>query len=31
LERLATAVLVEIDEKWETENKVYIKWELLDE
>ncbi|WP_417274038.1 IS256 family transposase [Celeribacter halophilus] len=31
LERLSTAVLVEIDEKWETENKAYIKWELLDE
>ena len=31
LERLATAVLVEIDEKWETENKAYIKWENHDE
>ena len=31
LERLATAVLVEIDEKWETETKAYIKWETLDE
>ena len=31
LESLSTAVLVEIDEKWETENKAYIKWELLDE
>ena len=31
LERLATAVLVEIDEKWETESKAYIKWEPLDE
>ena len=30
LERLATAVLVEIDEKWETETKAYIKWEQLD-
>ncbi len=26
LERLSTAVLVEIDEKWETETKAYIKW-----
>jgi len=24
-------VLVEIDEKWETETKAYIKWEQLDE
>ncbi len=31
LERLSTAVLVEIDEKWETESKAYIKWETLDE
>lgn len=31
LERLSTAVLVEIDEKWETETKAYIKWEELDE
>ena len=31
LERLSTAVLVEIDEKWETENKAYIKWEQLDD
>ena len=31
LERLSTAVLVEIDEKWETETKPYIKWEQLDE
>lgn len=31
LERLATAVLVEIDEKWETETKPYIKWESRDE
>lgn len=31
LRRLATAVLVEIDEKWETETKAYIKWERLDE
>lgn len=25
LERLSTAVLVEIDEKWEAETKAYIK------
>ena len=31
LERLSTAVLVEIDEKRETETKPYIKWEQLDE
>ena len=31
LERLSTAVLVEIDEKWETETKAYIKWEGHDE
>lgn len=31
LERLSTAVLVEIDEKWKTETKAYIKWEELDE
>ena len=31
LERLSTAVLVEIDEKWETETKAYIKWKQLDE
>lgn len=31
LERLSTAVLVEIDEKWETETKAYIKWEEFDE
>ena len=30
-ERLATAVLVEIDEKWETETKAYIKWDTLDQ
>lgn len=30
LERLSTAVLVEIDEKRETETRVYIKWEQLD-
>ncbi len=29
LERLSTAVLVEVDEKWETETK--IKWEQLDD
>jgi transposase-like protein len=31
LERLSTAVLVEIDEKWETETKAYIKWDQPDE
>jgi transposase-like protein len=31
LERLSTAVLVEIDEKWETETKAYIKWEQHDD
>ena len=31
LERLSTAVLVEIDEKWGTETKAYIKWEEIDE
>ena len=31
LERLSTAVLVEINEKWETETKAYIKWEEIDE
>ena len=31
LERLSTAVLVEIDEKWQTENKAYIKWGQPDE
>lgn len=31
LERLSTAVLVEIDEKWETETKAYIKWDQLDD
>lgn len=31
LERLSTAVLIEIDEKWQTENKAYIKWEQHDE
>ena len=31
LERLSTAVLVEIDEKWETETNAYIKWEKRDD
>ena len=31
LERLSTEVLVEIDEKWKTENKDYIKWEMFDD
>jgi len=30
LERLVSAVLVEIDEKWAVDNKVYIKWESQD-
>ena len=29
--RLVSAVLVEIDEKWTTQSKPYIKWELNDE
>ena len=31
LERLPVAVLVEIDEKWETETNAYIKWEQRDD
>ena len=31
LERSSTAALVEIDEKWETANKAYIEWEMLNE
>lgn len=31
LERLSTAVLIEIDEKRETETKAYLKWEQLDD
>ena len=30
LERLVTAVLVEIDEKWAVNTKSYIKWECQD-
>ena len=31
LERLVTAVLVEIDEKWETADKPYISWKANDD
>ena len=31
LERLSTAVRVEIDEKWETETNAYIKWKKHDD
>lgn len=31
LERLVSAVLVEIDDKWAAVNKAYIKWECQDE
>ncbi len=31
LERLVSAVLVEIDDKWAADNKAYIKWECQDE
>ncbi len=30
LERLVSAVLVEIDDKWAADNKGYIKWECQD-
>jgi len=30
LERLTSAVLVEIDDKWAAETKAYIKWECQD-
>ena len=30
LERLASAVLVEIDERWAVDTKAYIKWECQD-
>ena len=30
LTRLVSAVLVEIDEKWASDNKAYIKWECQD-
>lgn len=31
LERLVSAVLVEIDDKWAADSKAYIKWECQDE
>ena len=31
LERLVTAILVEIDEKWETTEKPYITWKAEDD
>ena len=31
LERLVSAVLVEIDEKWQVDTKAYIKWECRDD
>ena len=31
LERLVSAVLVEIDDKWVAAEKEYIKWELQDD
>ena len=31
LERLVSAVLVEIDDKWAAANKGYIKWENQDD
>ena len=30
LERLVSAILVEIDEKWASDTKAYIKWECQD-
>ena len=30
LERLVSAVLVEIDERWTVDTKAYIKWECQD-
>ena len=30
LERLISAILVEIDEKWASDTKAYIKWECQD-
>jgi hypothetical protein len=30
LERLVSAILVEIDEKWASDGKAYIKWECQD-
>ncbi len=31
LERLVSAVLVEIDERWAVDTKAYIKWECQDD
>ena len=31
LERLVSAVLVEIDDKWATADKVYINWKCQDD
>ena len=31
LERLVSAVLIEIDDKWAADSKAYIKWECQDE
>ena len=31
LERLVSAVLVEIDDKWASADKAYIKWECQDD
>ena len=31
LERLVSAVLVEIDDKWASAEKAYIKWECQDD
>ena len=30
LQRLVSAILVEIDEKWASDTKAYIKWECQD-
>ena len=30
LERLVSAILVEIDEKWASDTKAYLKWECQD-
>ena len=30
LERLVSAILVEIDEKWASDTRAYIKWECQD-
>ena len=31
LERLVSAILVEIDDKWATADKAYIKWQCQDD